>query len=198
MKILSKYLLRGTPALLITLGAGFVMASSADVRAGLGMGVCVIIALLFSSIVVSSLRNIIPDRFHLPIYILIMTGFVSIIDMLMQAWFPDICNMLGVHLAALSVSAVIYRDCEEVAGVSSEQKSILTALLTGLLFLVIMVICALFREVLGNASFCGIEIAFLKDYKINALTSAFGGYLVLAICVAVLKKIGALLTKEAK
>ena len=84
MKNLQKYLLRGKASLLLPLGAGFVMASSADIRAALGMGFAVLFATLLSSIVISSIKNLIPNKFHLPIYILIVTGFVSIIDMLMS------------------------------------------------------------------------------------------------------------------
>lgn len=187
---LKKYLLRGAPAYLIPLGAGFVMASSSDIRAALGMGIAVLVIMLLSSIEISAIRNFIPQRFHLPIYVLIVTGFTTLVHMLMEAFAADIVNMLGVHLAALAVSAVPYRESEEIASVNGEKKTILSALLTGAFFLVLMVVCALFREVLGNASFFGIEIAFLKDFKVSALAGAFGGYLVLAIVSAVINKIG--------
>ena len=190
MKNLKKYLLRGTPSLLLPLGAGFVMASSADIRAALGMGVAVLLTTLLSSIVISGIRKLIPDKFHLPIYILVVTGFVSLIHMLMSAYVPEVVDMLGVHLAALAVSAVPYRETEEVAGVNGEKNTIISALLTGLFFTVIMVVCALFREVLGNASFWGMEIKFLADFKVSALAGVFGGYLVLAIVLAVIRKVG--------
>ena len=189
MKFLEKYLLKGTPALLLPLGAGFVMASSADIRAALGMGVAVLLSTVLSSIVISAIRKIIPDKFHLPIYILIVTGFVSLIDMFMSAHYPDVVNMLGVHLAALAVSAVPYREAEEISGLNNEKVTIVSALLTGVFFTVVMLVCALFREVLGNASFCGIEIKFLASYKVSALAGAFGGYLVLAIVTAVMNKV---------
>ena len=185
----TSYLLRGTPSILLVLGAGFVMASSADIRAALGMGAAVLISMLLSSIVVSALQKIIPATIKIPAYILIITGFVSLISMLMQAWFPIVVDMLGVHLAALAVSAVIYRDCEEVADHCDELTSIKTALVTGVFFTVVMIICALIREVLGNGSFWGIQIGFLQDYKISALAGAFGGYLVLAIVMAVINKL---------
>lgn len=190
MKDVKQYLLRGTPSLLLPLGAGFVMASSSDIRAALGMGFAVLVSMLLSAIVISALRKVIPEQAHLPIYILIITGFVSLIDMLMQAYVPEVVNMLGVHLAALAVSAVPYRDCEEVAGLCNEKTTITVSALTGLFFTVIMVICALVREVLGNASIWGMPISFLNDYKITALAGAFGGYLVLAIVLAVIRKVG--------
>lgn len=195
------YLLRGTPSALLVLGAGFVMASSADIRAALGMGAAVLLALLLSSVVVSALHKVLPAYAKMPAYLLIITGFVSLISMVMQAHFPVVVDMLGVHLATLSVSAVIYRDAEEVADHNGEATSIKTAAVTGVFFLVVMVLCAVIREILGNASFWGKPIAFLQDYKISALAGAFGGYLVLAIVMAAINKVTSLhhhLEKEDK
>ena len=109
--------------------------------------------------------------------------------MLMEAYFPEVVDMLGIHLAALAVSAVIYRDCEEVADVNDEATSIKTALVTGEFFAAIMVICALIREVIGNATIWGKAITFMEPYKISAIAGAFGGYLVLAIVMAIINKV---------
>ena len=196
MKFIHKYLLKGSPVLLLPLGAGFVMASSSDIRAALGMGAAVLVSMLLSSIVICAIRNLIPDKFHLPIYILIVTGFVSLIDMFMSAHFGNVADMLGVHLAALAVSAVPYREAEEFSALHKEKETIISALLTGVFFTVIMVVCALFREVLGKGSFAGMPIGFLANYKVSALAGAFGGYLVLAIVTAVMNKITAKLEKE--
>lgn len=196
MKFIEKYLLKGSFVILLPLGAGFVMASSSDIRAALGMGAAVLLAMLLSSIVICAIRKLIPDKFHLPIYILIVTGFVSLIDMFMQAHFAEVTSMLGVHLAALAVSAVPYREAEEFSSLHNEKDTIISALLTGVFFTLVMVVAALFREVLGNASFCGNKIEFLNDYKISALAGAFGGYLVLAIITAVMNKITKKLEKE--
>ncbi len=185
----TSYLLKGTPSALLVLGAGFVMASSADIRAALGMGAAVLVAMLLSSIVISALHKVIPANAKLPAYLLIITGFVSLISMIMQAYFPEVVDMLGVHLATLSVSAVVYRDAEEVADHNGEATSIKTALVTGIFFTVVMVACAVIREFVGKATLWGEPIAFMQNYKIDAIAGAFGGYLVLAIVMAVINKI---------
>lgn len=190
MKIQRQYLLRGTPSLLLPLGAGFVMASSADIRAALGMGGAVLLSMLLSAIVISAIRKIIPARAKIPAYLLIITGFVSLIHMLMEAYFPGVLSMLHVHVAALAVSAVPYRDAEEVADHNGEGRTIRVSLFTGLFFTFIMVICALIREVLGNATLWGKPIEFLANYKISALAGAFGGYLILALVLAAIRKLG--------
>ena len=188
-KFFKDCLLRGTPSMVLALGAGFVMASSADIRAALGMGAAVLVSMLLTSIVVSAIHKFIPAYAKLPVYLLIITGFVSIIEMLMEAFFPIVVNMLGAHLAALAVSAVIYRDAEEVADHNGEWHSIRTALSTGIFLTVIMIVCALIRETLGNATIWGKEITFLANYKVTALAGAFGAYLVLACVLAAIKKL---------
>ncbi len=188
-KTKTSYLLRGTPSVLLVLGAGFVMASSADIRAALGMGAAVLLAMLLSSIVISALHKFIPCYAKTPVYLMIITGFVSLISMLMQAFFPIVVEMLGVHLATLAVSAVIFRDCEEVADCCDEIVTIKTSLVTGAFFTVVMVVCALIREIFGNGSIFGLEIKFMQNVKISALAGAFGGYLVLAIVMAVINKL---------
>ena len=188
-KTKTSYLLRGTPSLLLIIGAGFVMASTSDIRAALGMGAAVLVSMLLSSIVISAIHKAMPAAIKLPAYVLIITGFVSLISMLMQAYTPVVVDMLGVHLAALSVSAVIYRDAEEVADHNGEATSIKTAIVTGIFFTVIMVVCALIRETLGNATLWGQPIAFLANYKVSALAGAFGAYVVLACVLAAIKKL---------
>ena len=188
-KTKTSYLLKGTPSHLLVLGAGFVMASSKDLRAAVGMGVAVLLSMLLSSIVVSAIHKIIPHYAKLPTYVLIITGFVTLISMLMNAWFPEVVNMLGVHLATLSVSAVVYRDAEEVADHNGELRSIEVAVVTGVFFTVVMAVCALIRELLGNATLWGKPVAFLQDYKVSALVGAFGGYVVLAIVMAIINKV---------
>jgi Na+-translocating ferredoxin:NAD+ oxidoreductase RnfE subunit len=109
--------------------------------------------------------------------------------MVMEAHFPGVVNMLGVHLAALSVSAVPYRDAEHVSGHMGEGPSVKTAIETGLLFTFVMAVCAVIREILGSASIWGIAIPFMQDFRVSALSGVFGGYLVLAIVFAVMRKV---------
>ena len=188
-------LLSGTPSLLLMLGAGFVMASSSNVKAALGMGAAVLISMILTSVVLSALKKVIPAYTKLPAYLLIITGFVSLIGMLMQAWFPEVANMLGVHLATIAVSAVIFN----VEDDAENKFCVKTALVTGIYLTVIMIICALIREFIGSAAFLGQSVAFMADYKISAIAGAFGGYLVLAIVVAIINKlVGQNVEKEDK
>ena len=195
MKNSGSLLLRGKPMSLLVLGAGFVMASSSNIFAALGMGAAVFVTMLLSAILICAIRKLIPHEIRIPAYVLIITGFVSLVDMFMQAYFPGIVNMLGVHLAALAVSAVIFRDAEEVAGIQDELHTIITSIISGGLFVVVLAVCGIIREFIGSASFWGNEIAFMKDYRVSSIAGVFGGYLVLAIVVVIINK---LTTKKVK
>lgn len=165
------------------------MASSNDLRVAVGMGMAVISAMLLSSIVISIIHKIVPEQIKLPAYLLIITGFVSLISMLMQAYFPEVVDMIGVHLATLAVSAAVFRDAEEVADHVNVGTAIKTALFTGIFFTAVMSVCALIREVLGRATICGQPIEILANFKVSAIFGAFGGYVVLAIVLAIINKI---------
>ena len=189
-------LLRGTPMSLLVLGAGFVMASSDNLKAALGMGVAVFVTMLLSAILICAIRRFIPHEIRIPAYVLIITGFVSLVDMLMQAYAPGIVKMLGVHLAALAVSAVIFRDADEVAGIQDEIHTIITSVVSGGFFVLVLAICGVIREFIGSAAIWGKEIAFMNDYKISTIAGIFGGYLVLAIVVAIINKLTEKKVKE--
>ena len=181
----NKYLLGGFPAVLLTLAAAFVMASSADLRAAVGMSIVVLAATLLSSVVITAVDRFIPKGVRLPANLLIITGFVSLVNMLMQAHFPVAVNLLGVHLAALAASPVAFQDAE-ASEEGSEALTIRTALATSLFLAAVMIVCALIRETLGNASIWGHPIAFLESVKVPILSGAYGGYLVMAIVMAMI------------
>ena len=175
--------MKGVPSMLLVIGAGFIMAAGADLKAAVGMSIAVLASLLLSTLVMSLLGKVIPSYAKLPAYLLVITGFVSLCTMLLQAYFPEAANALGVQLAALAVSLVAFH------GEEDRKFCILDALTTAILFIVVMVVCAVIREVLGSASIWGQPIAALEPYKISALAGAFGGYLVLSIVLAVINKL---------
>lgn len=172
---------------LLPLGAGLVMASSADVRPALMMGGTVLAVLLLSTLVLTVMGKLLPKKGWVPAYLLVVTGFVSLAQMLLQAYFPNVVNMVGVHLAALAVSAVPFRKSKEwKAGLG---KAMGIAAFDGLCFALVLVACGAIREVLGSASFFGMPIPFLADYRVPTLAGVLGGYLVLAFVLAAVSAI---------
>ncbi len=179
----------GMTVRLVLMASATVMVASADLRAAVGMSIVVLLATLLSSALISVVGKWIPEQVKLPANVLILTGIVSLLNMLMQAHFPVAVDLLGVHLAALAASPVLFR--EKGAEQEDDEKLTIGAAMATAGFLSgLMVICALIRELLGNASIWGHAISFLEPYKVPILSGAFGGYLVLAIVLAVVNAIG--------
>lgn len=188
MKNFRKYFLRGSLSHLLPLGAGFVMASSQSVEAALAMSLAVTVVTVLSAMIVSALRKVTPEKAHLPIYVLIVTGITTLLCMLMEAYWITGFNALGVHLAALAVSAVPYRDAEELASQNGEKKTIICSLITSALFAVVMIVCSLLTEPLVSGSILGFSLGFAG--LIEAGAAKFMSYVFLAIVIAVMRKIG--------
>ena len=194
MKNFRKYFLRGSLSHLLPLGAGFVMHSSHTVEAALAMSLAITIVTVFSALIVSALRNVTPEKTHLPIYVLIVTFITTLLCMLMQAYWATAASFLGVHLAALAVSAVPYRDAEESASENGIKKSVVCALVTSAIFAVIMIVCSLIIEPLtfGTITIVGskvvLDLAFLKIFEEGIVI--FMSYVVLAVVIAVMRAVG--------
>lgn len=192
-----KYLLGGIPATLLAMAAAFVMASSADLRAAVGMSIVILVATLLSSLVITALSRVIPKPVRLPANLLIITGFVSLCNMLMQAFFPAAVNLLGVHLAALAACPVLFKEADE-ADEHGETLTVRSALITAAFLSAVMIVCALIRETLGSATLWGQPIAFLEPVKIPILSGVYGGYLIMAILMAVIQAVAASRKKKSE
>ena len=186
MKNLRKYFLRGSLSHLLPLGAGFVIASSKTLEAALGMSLAVTIVTVLSAIIVSALRKVTPEKAHLPIYVLIVTCITTLVCMLMEAYWFSAYDALGVHVACLAVSAVPYRDAEELASENGEAKTILCSLVTSELFAIVMIVTAFVVEPFTYGSFFGLELGF----SIGENAGLVMRYVVFAIVVAIMRAIG--------
>lgn len=184
--------MKGVPSAVLVLSAGFIMAASTSLNTAIVISVAVFASLMLSALVMCLLGKVIPTYAKLPVYILVTTGFVSLIHMLLQAYYPAAVETLGVYIATLAVSLVAFGEANK-----KQKTSVLDALLTGVLFVVIMIVCALIREALGNATIGGEPVEFLEEYKIPTLASTFGGYIVLAVVMALINKITGM-NKDAK
>ena len=173
------------PVLVLFLGACPAMAVTNSVIGALGMGAAVLLVMLLSSFLISLLGRVIPERVRIPACILVTAGFVSIVQLLMNAFLPTVYPMLGVYLAVAAVNLLIFssaeRACERGIG-----ASLLDSLLTGLGFLAVLLVMGAVREVLGSGCFAGASLPFFANYNIPLLAQAPGGFLVFAILAAVI------------
>ena len=177
------------PVLILILGTCPTLATSTSVVSALSMGIAATVVLIGSNVVISALRNVIPETVRIPCYIVIIAGFVTTVQMLLQAFLPAIYDMLGVYLALIVVNCIILGRAEMFARKNGVVDSLLDGVGTGIGFLAALMIIAIIREVLGNGSFAGIELSFMQAIKIPVLVQAPGGFLVYGIVIAVMNKL---------
>ena len=190
LSIVLKGLIAENPVLVLVLGTCPTLAVSTGIISALSMGIAATAVLICSNIVISLLRKAIPDTVRIPCYIVVIAGFVTVVQLLMEAYLPDLYEMLGVYLALIVVNCIILGRAEMFARKNNVLDSALDGLGMGVGFLLALLAMATIREVLGAGSFAGIEIPVLVDYKIPVLAQAPGGFLVFGILIAVVNAIG--------
>lgn len=190
ISIFLKGILKENPVLVLVLGTCPTLAQTKSVVAALGMGVAAALVLICSNVVISLLRKVIPDVVRIPCYIVIIAGFVSIVQMLLQAYYKPLYDMMGVYLALIVVNCIILGRAELFARKNNPFDSFLDGLGMGIGFIVALLAMATIREVFGQGTFAGYEIPVLVDYNIPLLAQAPGGFLVFGILIAIVNKIG--------
>lgn len=189
LSVFLKGLVKENPVLVLILGTCPTLAMSSNVISALAMGVSATLVLLCSNVVISLLRKVIPDQVRIPSYIVIIAGFVTMVQMLLHAYLPDLYQMLGVYLALIVVNCIILGRAEMYASKNNVLNSALDGLGMGIGFTLALFVIATIREVFGNASFANLEIKFLQNYKIAILTQAPGGFFIYGCMIALVNKI---------
>ncbi len=184
LSVLFNGILKENPVLMLILGTCPTLATTSNVFGAFGMGIATLMVLVCSNILISMLRKIIPDNVRIPCYIVIIAGFVTVVQMLIHAFFPELYDMLGVYIALIVVNCIILGRAEMFASKNTVIKSALDGLGMGIGFTLALCSIATIREVLGAASFAGIAIPFLADYKIEFFVKAPGGMMVYALMIA--------------
>ena len=195
LAIFLKGLILENPVLVLVLGTCPALAQTGSVINAISMGLAATVVLICSNAVISSLRKIIPDTVRIPCYIVIIAGFVTVVQMVMNAYLPALYEMMGVYLALIVVNCIILGRAEMFARKNTVLDSALDGAGMGLGFLLALFAMALIREVLGAGTITIIPgkpfvIPFLSEYNIPILTQAPGGFLVFGILIAIVNKLG--------
>lgn len=175
------------PALALFLGACPALGATESVLSALGMSAAVIAVLLLSTALISLLRRTIPESARVPAYVLIIAGFASAVQLLMNAFLPGIYQMLGVYLAVLAVDLMMFSGAEDAG--EHGGAAIGRSLLNSLGFAALILVMAAVRELLGSGSFAGIAVPFFEAHRISTLTQASGGFIVFAFLLAAVSAI---------
>lgn len=181
---LTNGILKENPTLVLILGTCPTLATTTTVIGALGMGIAALVVLLCSNVFISLLRKIIPETMRIPCYIVIIAGFVTIVKMLIQAYFPTLYETLGVYLDLITVNCIILGRAEMFASKNSVVRSALDGIGMGIGFTLALGAMATVREVLGAGTFANMAIPFMDKYKIEFMAKAPGGLLVYGLLIA--------------
>lgn len=183
--ILLKGILLENPVFVLVLGTCPTLATTTNVIGAFSMGIAAMIVLICSNAVISAIRKFIPETVRIPCYIVIISGFVTIVKLFIQAYLPSIYSLLGVYLDLITVNCIILGRAEMFAGKNNVGKSVLDGIGMGIGFTLALLSIAIIREVVGAGSFAGFEIPFIIDHKIEFFAKAPGGLAVYGIMIAV-------------
>ena len=158
---------------------------------GVGMGLATTAVLMCSNMVVSMVRKVIPDEIRIPAFVVIIATFVTIVEMLMQAYLTPLYEALGIFLPLIVVNCIILARAEAFAFKNNVIDSAVDGLGNGIGFTVALGILGIIREVLGSGTVFGKNIMWSSYEPVSIMTQAPGGFLVLAIILAIFSSFAA-------
>lgn len=183
-RIFTAGIIRENPVLRLVLGCCSALAVTTTVSGALGMGLAMTFVLLCSNIVISALRKVIPAKVHLPCYIVIIATFVTVVQMVLQAYIPDLYKTLGVFLALIVVNCIILGRAEMFACKNSVVDSALDGIGMGIGYTLTVTLMASIREILGSGTWLGFTVLPESMAKMSIMTQAPGAFFCYGVLMA--------------
>ncbi len=187
-------LITQNPVLVQVLGMCSTMAITTSFFNGLGMGVAVTVILTLSNVIISAIRKIVPDKIRIAMFIVVIAGFVTCVDLLIQAFVPALAESLGVFIPLIVVNCIILGRAESFSYKNGIAASFFDGIFQGIGYTVVLMVMCIIREFLGTGTFGGgllnggAGIRLLPEqFPIGVLTLPVGGFLVLAALIAAMQ-----------
>ncbi len=180
-------LITNNPVTVQLLGMCSTMAITTKMSNGIGMGVSVLIILTLANIFIALLRKIIPDEVRIACFIVVIAGFVTMVDLSLQAFFPDIAASLGVFIPLIVVNCIILGRAEAFASKNTVGASAVDGICQGLGYTLVLIILCAFREVFGAGTFFGAQVMPAGYIPAGILTLPVGGFLCLGTLIAIMQ-----------
>lgn len=198
-------LITNNPVLVQLIGMCATMAITTTLFNGVGMGLSVLIILTCCNVVVAAIRKIIPNEIRLAIFVVIIAGFVTIVDLLLKAYIPALSDALGVFIPLIVVNCIIIGRAEAFCQKNTVGASFFDGVFQGLGYTLVLIVMCVFRELIGSGRFGGglIDIVngfrftmdgtgagiqlFPESFGASIMTLPFGGFLTLGLLIAVMQ-----------
>lgn len=192
---LTKGLIKENPLFVLLLGTCPALATTKSIESAIGMGILFLFVLIGSNVVISLIRKIVPDEVKIPIYIVVIATFVTIVKMLCEAFLPELYQTLGVFISLIVVNCIVLGRADSFASKNTVFDSFLDAIGMGIGYTLALVVIALIREIIGTGGVTfGKVLSFLpqvsflplKDYAISIFIMPTGAFLVLGLILGFL------------
>lgn len=183
----TKGILKENPILVLVLGTCPTLATTSSALNGLGMGLATTFVLIGSNVVISLLSNVIPDKVRIPAFIVIIASFVTIIDLVMQAYVPDLYNTLGIFIPLIVVNCIVLGRAEAFASKNTVLTSLIDGIGMGVGFTLALGVLGALRELAGSYAIFGYK--FIKGDGILVFILAPGAFIALGYLIALINKI---------
>ncbi|MDR0428117.1 MAG: electron transport complex subunit E [Dysgonamonadaceae bacterium] len=187
VKILTNGILKENPVFVLLLGMCPVLGTTTSAINGLAMGLATAFVLVCSNMVVSSMKNLIPDKVRIPAFIVIIASFVTLVQMLMEAYLPALYESLGLFIPLIVVNCIVLGRAEAFAAKNKLFPSFLDGLGMGMGFAFALTTLGVVREFLGTGKFFNIEI-YSEQYASLIFVLAPGAFIALGYLIAIINK----------
>ena len=187
-KIITNGLIKENPALVLLLGMCPTLGVTSSAINGLGMGLATTFVLVMSNLVVSLVKDFIPDKVRIPSFIVIIATFVTIVEMTMQAYVPALFDSLGLFIPLIVVNCIVLGRAEAFASKNNPLLSIFDGLGMGLGFSFALTLLGVIRELLGSGKAFGITI-YPENYGMLIFVFAPGAFIALGYLIAVINRL---------
>ncbi len=183
-------LLTENPTFRLVLGACPTLAVTTSAINGLGMGLAATFVLIGSNAVISLLRNFIPNKVRIPAFVVVICTFVTMIQMLMQAFVPPLYDALGIFIPLIVVNCIILARAEAFASKNNVVRSAMDGVSMGLGFTLALILISSIRELLGNGTVFGISLLGASFEPMLLMVLAPGGFIVFGLLLGIINAIG--------
>jgi electron transport complex protein RnfE len=188
-KNFTKGLIKENPVFIILLGLCPVLGVTTSAMNGLGMGLATSFVLIMSNLVISLIKNFIPDKVRIPCFIVVIASFVTIVQMVMQAYLPDLYKQLGIFIPLIVVNCIILGRAEAFASKNNIISSIIDGFGMGLGFTLAVTVLGIIREILGSGSVFDIIFVGENAKTILLFVMPPGAFIVLGYLIALVNKL---------
>ncbi len=188
IKTITDGLIRRNPTFVLILGMCPTLGTTSSALTGMSMGLATLFVLILSNAAISAIKGIVPDKVRIPVFIVVIASFVTVLQLVMQAWFPALYSALGIFIPLIVVNCILLGRAEAFASRNSVWLSVCDGLGTGLGFTCALTVIGAVREILGTGAVFGLQL-YSADFGALIFVLAPGAFIVLGFLIALFNRI---------